>query len=117
MVLLKYRWTPEQAGLINIDDSKEENEASDGSSFIKNNLIPAWVDSREVAHVYKTDYAEGFKKNSGDELSLQDTRPAATEKLHSSVSQTRTERLSIKIGDNKLVMKDLETIGICYQCD
>lgn len=60
MALLKYGWTPEQAGLINIDDSRDGNEASVGCSFIKNNLIPAGTDSREVTHVYKTDYVEGL---------------------------------------------------------
>lgn len=63
MAPLKYGWTPEQAGLINIDDSRDGNEASVGSGFIKNILIPACMDSRDVTHVYKTDYAEGFEKN------------------------------------------------------
>lgn len=80
MALLKYGWTPEQAGLIKINDSRDGNQASVGSSFIKNILIPAWTDSREVTHVYKTDYAEGLEKIPGEELSLQDTRPSATKK-------------------------------------
>lgn len=53
-----------------------------GSGFIKNILIPAWTDSREVTHVHKTDFAGGLRKNiSGEELSLQDTRPPVTKKV------------------------------------
>lgn len=78
MALLKYAWTPEEAGLINIDNSRDGTEASVGSDFIKNILIPAWTDSREVTHVYKTDYAEGLEKIPGEELSLQDTRSPTT---------------------------------------